>query len=273
MNKIVIPEFKNTYKVANIKPLFQTLIGSHAHGLEHSSSDIDYRAVHVYNKDLYISINLDDIKTSIEVQEDKVDAVSYELGAFLNILNKGAHNAYEMVYSPYFEFYGSDELKKEFEDVCKACLNPYKLCISYIGAMASAISGLAKAFETMNAKKAIKCFFMHHRFLASYYYTLKHKDDNLFPPLLITELHKALSEDNPPPLPDINDLFEEASKEPEQVISLLCGNIDDLKDQIENIIKTQRPILINKIEETHKDNTELLNNFYRKAVYELSNNN
>ena len=28
-----------------------------------------------------------------------------------------------------------------------------------------------------------------------------------------------------------------------------------------------------KIEETRKDNTELLNNFYRKAVYELSNNN
>lgn len=272
MNKIVIPKFKDTYKVANIKPLFQTLIGSYVHGLEHTSSDIDYRAVHVYDKELYISVN-NYIKTSIEVQEDKVDAISYELGAFLNILNKGAHNAYEMVYSPYFEFYGSDKLKEEFETVCKTCFNPYKLCVSYIGAMASAVSGLAKAFETMNAKKAIKCFFMHNRFLASYYYTLKYRDDNLFPPLLLEDLHKTLAEDNPPTLPNINDLIEEASKEPEKVIGLLCETIDDLKDQIENIIKTQRPILINKIEETHKDNTELLNNFYRKAVYELSNNN
>ena len=272
MNKIVIPKFKDTYKVANIKPLFQTLIGSHVHGLEHPSSDIDYRAVHTYDKELYISVNKD-IKTSVEVQEDNVDAVSYELGTFLNLLDKGAHNAYEMVYSSYFEFYGSDELKEEFEIVCKTCFNPYKLCVSYIGAMASAVGGLAKAFETMNAKKAIKCFFMHNRFLASYYYTLKYKDDNLFPPLLITELHKALSEDNPPQLPDINDLFEAASKEPEKVISLLCENVDDLKNQMENIIKTQRTILVHKIEETHKDNTELLNNFYRKAVYELSSNN
>lgn len=272
MKKIQIPNFHDIYKDSKAIPLLQTVVGSYMTGLFDEDSDYDYRAVHVYNKDNYISVR-SEIQSVLESKNGKIDGVSSELGAFLANIDKNSYNAYEIVNSHYTEFYGSDELKKEFENICKSCFNPYKLSNSYIGAMASAVAGLNKAFSTKDARKAIKCFFMHHRLLASYYYTLKNREDKLFPPTILSELHEKLGAEAPSALPDISIMYTESKKDPDKIISILCEGLDELNAQMDNVIKMQKPILLEKIEKTKKDNSELLNNFYRKAVYELSNNN
>lgn len=272
MKKIQIPNFYDIYKDSKATPLLQTVVGSYMTGLFDEDSDYDYRAVHVYNKDNYISVR-SEIQSVLECKDGKLDGVSSELGAFLGNIDKNSYNAYEIVNSQYTEFYGSNGLKKEFENVCKNCFNPYKLCNSYIGAMASAVAGLNKAFNSKDARKAIKCFFLHHRMLASYYYTLKNREDKLFPTTILAELHKKLGASAPSALPDINTMYAESKKDPDEAIKILCEGLDVINAQMDNAIKNHKPILLEKIEETKKDNTELLNNFYRKAVYEFSNNN
>lgn len=270
MNKIVIPEYTDIYKTEDTFPLFQTLVGSRAYGMSKSDSDYDYRAVHVFKPELYITVNKKH-KATIEIKQDDIDAVSHELGPFLYLMKHSVHNVYEMIYSPYFKWYGSDELKKEFTALYEKCFNPYLACLSYIGAMASAISGLAKAFEETNAEKAVKCFFLHHRLLASYTYVLRNKDDKKFPPLNIEELHKLLG-DEVPSLPSMEALYQAAEHSPKDVIGVLCEHIEDLKKEIETSIKEHKPILIAKANESELVSNEELDNFYRKAVYEISNN-
>lgn len=268
MNQIKIPKYNEIYKVEEAFPLFQTLVGSRAYGMSRDESDYDYRAAHVFKPDYYITVDKKQNPT-IEVKYEPIDAVSHELGHFLYLMKHSVHNVYEMIYSPYFEWYASEELKKEFTALYEKCFNPYLACLSYIGAMASAISGLAKAFEETNAEKAVKCFFLHHRLLASYTYVLRNKDDKKFPPLNISELHSLLGDDIPT-LPSFEALHQAAKHSPTDVIGVLCEHIDDLKKEIETSIKDHKPVLIAKANESELVSNDELNNFYRKAVYELS---
>jgi hypothetical protein len=75
--------------------IFEALTGSHAYGLNEANSDIDYKGVFVLPLDDVLS---DDYIT--EVSDEKNDITYFEIGRFIELLNKSNPTAVELLFSP-----------------------------------------------------------------------------------------------------------------------------------------------------------------------------
>jgi hypothetical protein len=75
--------------------IFEALTGSHAYGLNEANSDIDYKGVFVLPLDDLLS---DDYIT--EVSDEKNDITYFEIGRFIELLNKSNPTAIELLFSP-----------------------------------------------------------------------------------------------------------------------------------------------------------------------------
>jgi predicted nucleotidyltransferase len=75
--------------------IFEALTGSHAYGLNEANSDIDYKGVFV--------LPLDDLLSGdyiSEISDETNDVTYFELGRFIELLNKSNPTAIELLFSP-----------------------------------------------------------------------------------------------------------------------------------------------------------------------------
>jgi predicted nucleotidyltransferase len=75
--------------------IFEALTGSHAYGLNEEGSDIDYKGVFVLPLDELLSGDY-----ISEISDEKNDITYFEIGRFIELLNKSNPTAVELLFSP-----------------------------------------------------------------------------------------------------------------------------------------------------------------------------
>ena len=75
--------------------LYEVLSGSHAYGTNHANSDLDYKGIYIAEMDDVLSGNYPE-----QISDEKNDVTFYEIGRYLDLLNKNNPNILEMLCTP-----------------------------------------------------------------------------------------------------------------------------------------------------------------------------
>ena len=133
-----------------------TLMGSHAYGLAHADSDLDYRGV--YRLSLAEKLGVHGYKDTITLPEG--DVVLYELGKFARMLGQGNPNVIEVLFVAPEQQSEVGKLIGENKEIFLSQL----VRSTHIGFASSHLRLIEKKKETMTAKKREKL--IRHSFRA-----------------------------------------------------------------------------------------------------------
>lgn len=249
--------------------LFKTVIGSRAYGTHRHDSDWDIRFVYTFKPEDYISVS--PLQNNVQYEDE--DIVGMELGKFFNIIRKSGSNAFEMIQSPYFEYYGND--KEEFINTCMSYYNPFITAKSLAGQHKQATLKLESSLMANDPKKTLKYAVTRIRLLVNMYYMLTNSS-NKFPPIELNKLLKEMGEDKTSEdvkaliTQSTSDIPEEESK---RIMDYYWSQLEHMKQESNVLIQTAITICSKVGGDKLNHIIAPLNNLYKKLVYELEEKN
>ena len=226
----VIPPILDYCKEKDISLLCCADNGSRSWGFASKNSDWDIKFLYVHNdKNKYISLSEPKQHTSFKYN-DKLECVGYDIKKFLNLLQKGNAQTYELFNSKYFYAYfkhSSRILRGFTNDVLTENID--KVMRHYLGLSYS----IFKEVKKNNSSNKLKdCFYVIRSLLIVQYMF----DENKLPPLDLNDLLNYVSNTGRMDKELVNDILKlvELRKQGKEIKLNDFNNINKLNYYITN---------------------------------------